>query len=739
MSKLDPNSFLYLNRDNSWPDFVLSGLNLGEDGTIRLATLPRLEGQMPQIVTGAAGGHTGAIAIADDNTIWFTDSERHQIVRIDPCDGRLAPVQCVGAGGPASGRSGRIGGLAYNPLRKALLVADTDYNRVRVFDVISLQLIGVWEGDGSQHFSNPGSVAVDVDGSAYVVDHGNQRVVKFDFGGNPVPEFWMTVQSELQNQQKSLGRPSEVAANYRRGPGGVYVLDQDSATIAAFNGDGHYLFTIALDLESPVGVAVNEEGVFVGDAERKRIFKFEHGGTFVGEAQGFRGIVRALALDGRGALLVHTGGDPAIVRLKVAGAYVRRGWMSGGPFRNPSPRREQWNRLKAIFERLPEGAHIELFVFASDTEAPPDEENSDVPPWQDNAVELSDSIKQQLAGRKPLNRWIHIPLDVPEGLFLGSRLEIIRIGAEFSSEGFATVALSQMRLDFDHETYIQYLPAIYREEQESELFVTRFLSLFESVFIEVEAKIRSLPELFDPFAVRSEFLHWLAGWLALTELDGEWSDERKRQVIAKAFELYSKRGTVEGLRESLRFFAGIEAHIEEPLLGAGWWALPADEESSIEARQTSVLGFTTSLVAVEPQGAVVGTTAVLDRSHLITQGEFGAPLFDDLAHRFSLHLYRGGSFSPGTVEMVRALVDREKPAHTDYHLCIIEPNFRVGFQSRVGIDTIVAGPIQPTRLSEASATGGLVLAGEPAGRIGRRSSVGQDTLLGPRQYEGNAS
>jgi phage tail-like protein len=389
---------------------------------------------------------------------------------------------------------------------------------------------------------------------------------------------------------------------------------------------------------------------------------------------------------------------------------------------------------------LLDGAHFELFVYASDSETPPEGVSSGTPPWESNSVEISDSIRLQLAKREALKRWIHVPLDVHAALFLGSRLETIWVGVEFSSEGLATAALSQMRIDFDHETYIQYLPAIYREEQESEIFLTRLLSLFESLFIEVEKKISSLSELFDPAAVRSDFLHWLAGWLALSELDGEWSDQRKRQVIARAFELYSRRGTIEGLRESLRFFAGVEVHIEEPLLQAGWWALPADETSSLEARQTSLLGFSTSLVAVEPQGAVVGTTAALDRSHLITQEEFGTPLFDDLAHRFTLHLYRGGSFSPANVEMIRAIVEREKPAHTDYHLCVVEPNFRVGFQSRVGIDTIVGGPIQPTPLSEAaSGAGGLVLAGDPPGRIGRRSTIGIDTVLGPRQFEGPVS
>jgi len=136
------------------------------------------------------------------------------------------------------------------------------------------------------------------------------------------------------------------------------------------------------------------------------------------------------------------------------------------------------------------------------------------------------------------------------------------------------------------------------------------------------------------------------------------------------------------------------------------------------------------LVASEAQGAVVGTTATLDQSHLITQEEFGAPLFDDLAHRFSVQLYRGGAFGEETLETVRALLDREKPAHTDYHLCLIEPNFRIGFQSRIGIDTVVAGPAPP-----ATSDAGLVLGGEPAGRIGRRSGVGQTTRLGLRSFE----
>jgi hypothetical protein len=37
------------------------------------------------------------------------------------------------------------------------------------------------------------------------------------------------------------------------------------------------------------------------------------------------------------------------------------------------------------------------------------------------------------------------------------------------------------------------------------------------------------------------------------------------------------------------------------------------------------------------------------------------------------------------------VLDREKPAHTTYHLCVIEPRMRVGLQSIVGVDAIVGG------------------------------------------------
>ena len=138
------------------------------------------------------------------------------------------------------------------------------------------------------------------------------------------------------------------------------------------------------------------------------------------------------------------------------------------------------------------------------------------------------------------------------------------------------------------------------------------------------------------------------------------------------------------------------------------------------------LGIDTVLAAAEPQGAVAGTTAVAGRSHLIANEDFGSPLFDDVAYRFQIRLYRGKVACDSTLERVKEVVEREKPAHTIAAICITEPRMRIGYQAIVGVDSVLGGgdPI-PTRLGE----GELVLTGTPAGRLGESMTAGVSTRL----------
>src|SRR5205823_3067701 len=93
------------------------------------------------------------------------------------------------------------------------------------------------------------------------------------------------------------------------------------------------------------------------------------------------------------------------------------------------------------------------------------------------------------------------------------------------------------------------------------------------------------------------------------------------------------------------------------------------------------------------QGAVLETTATLDESHLTRGDDGGVELFEEVAHRFCVQVYCAELTRPGLLEDARAVIEREKPAHTVCHLCVIEPRMRVGRQAQVGIDAIIAaGP-----------------------------------------------
>jgi hypothetical protein len=134
-----------------------------------------------------------------------------------------------------------------------------------------------------------------------------------------------------------------------------------------------------------------------------------------------------------------------------------------------------------------------------------------------------------------------------------------------------------------------------------------------------------------------------------------------------------------------------------------------------------------------PDPLIVGETVVGAQGPLAAE-DFGAPLFAETAHAFTVRVHARDARRPGALEAIRAVLDAEKPAHTDYHLCVIEPRLRVGLQATVGVDAIVAAPEPPGRLGE-SALGVDARLGVAAGhddgrrRVDGTLRVGSDAIL----------
>jgi phage tail-like protein len=691
----DP-SFRHLNRDGRWPDFAWDGLELDADGALRLLALPRLEGALPVAVTDLPAVTTpGGLAVDNDGTIYFSDPVAGRLWRVSGCSGEREPAPCVGGEGPGDTQFAEPTALLIPRRRRVLHVADSGHHRVQLVDPDTLGLRQILTG-----FDRPLSLASDQAGRLYVIDASAHRVDQLTPAGDVVGEFWTAL-----SQSGQVTDPRAVACEGEE----IYVLD-GSGAVCAFDPAGTLLDEFDTAIAGAAVFTLLAGVVYVADPGRRRIvvFRRNQAGRFVhaGDAAGYEGPVAALAADLRGGLLVSPGGGVVPLRLDPEGSHRAEGLLWSGALGADDGLPHAWNALHATIA-LPLGTHLQLFVHTGPAAPPapvPGDPAPFVPPWRP------------------------IALDVAHG-FVGGQGRELWIGALFTNDVHGTPRLAQLRLDFDGESYLPYLPAIYRESADGD-FLLRYVSLLESCFGELEAEIAGVAALLQPAAAPAETLPWLASFLALSLPETLSADERRR-AIASAFAGYARRGTVAGLRDALRREAGVRAVVDEPIQDTGWWALPAPSRScrpgapEWDDGADSILGFNTVLAAAEPQGAVVGTTAILDRSQLIAEHEFGSTLFDGVAYRFTVRVYPGEVDCPGKLDQVRAVIEREKPAHTLYEICVVTPGLRIGYRSRLGIDTLVGGGPTPSGLGD----GALVLAGSPRGRLGMRSQVGVDTQL----------
>lgn len=115
-----------------------------------------------------------------------------------------------------------------------------------------------------------------------------------------------------------------------------------------------------------------------------------------------------------------------------------------------------------------------------------------------------------------------------------------------------TPRLSALRVYYPRFSYLDnYLPSIYREDEQSASFLHRFLANIEGFYTNIEDKIVAAQTLFDFRGAPPEALDWLTGWFGIV-LDPKWSDDKRRLFIKHANDFFQKRGTLKGLQTALR-------------------------------------------------------------------------------------------------------------------------------------------------------------------------------------------
>jgi len=213
----------------------------------------------------------------------------------------------------------------------------------------------------------------------------------------------------------------------------------------------------------------------------------------------------------------------------------------------------------------------------------------------------------------------------------------VRVTDVTAGEGIESCLLQgDLELSHPPSKALNLLPAIYidalarmQEEkgEEGEMpFFARFLRGFDDALEPLERLLPVLHRYFGPYSTPSDFVPWLACWVALV-LDENWLEMRRRRLIAEAVQLYRWRGTRRGLARYLEIYAGVKPEItDQPFRG---WRLGADARLG----KNTVLGD------------------VVDHTFVVT---LAVP-------------------NPAAVneQIVRDIIDSEKPAHTGYTLRIV--------------------------------------------------------------------
>lgn len=181
--------------------------------------------------------------------------------------------------------------------------------------------------------------------------------------------------------------------------------------------------------------------------------------------------------------------------------------------------------------------------------------------------------------------------------------------------------------------YLNFVPALYREVD----FIGRFLKIFEQAFEPAVQTLDVLWAYLDPMTAPQAMLPFLAHWVAWP-IDRRWTLERQRFLIRSAVELYRWRGTRRGLRLYIHLYTD----------------LPLDDHIITEKDKHICIE------EIRGQGLVLGNTRL---------GE-DAMLGGGRPYHFIVRL-RCDRPDQVDEQLVRHIIDQEKPAFCTYELYVV--------------------------------------------------------------------
>lgn len=146
-------------------------------------------------------------------------------------------------------------------------------------------------------------------------------------------------------------------------------------------------------------------------------------------------------------------------------------------------------------------------------------------------------------------------------LLYGFSSEKLTVSLKLLSDSNRTLSpeINSVKIIFDKTPYLDYLPAYYHESPHQ---IHPFLSIFQSIMGRVELNIDNSAKILDPNYTDESYLAWLSQWLGLIR-DFRWPEDRWREFLLQAPELFKKSGTKEGMQDIIEIYSDDRGEIIE--------------------------------------------------------------------------------------------------------------------------------------------------------------------------------
>lgn len=450
----------------------------------------------------------------------------------------------------------------------------------------------------------------------------------------------------------------------------VYALNASAGMLLKFHASGRLAYRLMQNMEGkPGGIACDRAGfIYIGSGrqlgrhseDNRFIRKFDATGMPEPYVTAYRGPASKLIIDPDGRMAAWNDAD-SILTVLAPEARTREMAETGlpeGVFMSlaidSGEAETEWHKVWLDAD-IPESTQIRITAYASDymeVETPAGLENFDAVLQNDEIpfeqkLHIWDNLKNRIDRSRAGRPGVTTLVNPQDALLFDAKGQYLWLRVEFSGSEGLSPTLRKLRAYFPRQSPISYLPGIYAEEDKTG-FLERFLSMFGTVFLELDEKIAGISRYFDPEAVSGEYLRWLAGWVGIVA-DDNWNDDKLRAWIAEAPELYRKRGTREGISRMIEMYTG-----ETPII--------IEYHQLKDVRSNSDFSeLISQLYSMDPY-----TFCVLMKAELLDNERERA--------------------------IVERLIDEQKPAFTECRLVALQPWLYIDMHTYLGINTFLSEP-----------------------------------------------